>query len=89
MTHWIALGGAFSSLRSVVLDYVVEPEIGVFYRKIKKPDSNRLRLPKGISRRSLNYMSFNENASLLKKNSFNFDLQVQSEVDFAMLCGQS
>lgn len=77
------MGGAFSSLRSGVLDYVVEPEIGVFYRTNKKSGSNRVRLPEEISRRSLNYVSINENASRLEEISPHFDRQVKSEVDLA------
>ena len=83
--HWISVGGAFSSLRSEGLDLVVEPEIGVSYRKIKKSDSNHLRLPKEISRRRLNYTNINENASFLEEMSSQFDRQVRSEVDFAKL----
>ena len=69
----------------MVREEVVEPEIGVFYRKIKESDSNHLRFPKEISRRRLNYTSINENASLLEEMSSHFDRQVRSEVDFAKL----
>lgn len=69
----------------MVREEVVEPEIGVFYRKNKKSDSSCLRLPKEISRCSLNYMSINENASLLEEIYPHFDRQVKSEVDFAKL----
>ena len=69
----------------MVLEEVVEPEIGVFYRNNKKSGSNRLRLPKEISRRSLNYTNINENASLLEEMSSQFDRQVRSEVDLAKL----
>lgn len=79
------MGGAFSCLRPVVVAEVVEPEIGIFYRKNKKSGSNRVRLPKEISRRSLNYMSINENASLLEEIYPHFDRQVKSEVDLAKL----
>ena len=79
------MGGAFFSLRPVVLEEVLEPEIGVFYRNNKKSGSNRLRLPKEISRRSLNYTNINENASLLEEMSSQFDRQVRSEVDLAKL----
>ena len=78
------MGGAFSSLRSEGLDLVVEPEIGLFYRKIKESDSNHLRLPKEIPLR-LNYTNINENASLLEEMSSHFDRQVRSEGDFAKL----
>ena len=63
----------------MVRDEVVEPEIGVFYRKNKKSDS----LPKEISRRTLNYVSINENASRLEEIYPHFDRQVKSEVDLA------
>ena len=79
------MGGAFSSLRSVVLEDVVEPEIGVFYRKNKKSESNRLLLPNNISSGSLNYLGINENVSRLEKKSSHFDCEVKSEVDFAKL----
>ena len=77
------MGGAFSSLRPVVLAEVVYPEFGLFYRTNKKSGSNRVRLPEEISRRSLNYMSINENASLLEEIYPRFDRQVKSEVDLA------
>ena len=79
------MGGALSSLRSVVLEDVVEPEIGVFYRENKKSESNRLLLPNNISSGSLNYLGINENVSRLEKKSSHFDCEVKSEVDFAKL----
>lgn len=79
------MGGALSSLRSAVLEDMVEREIGVFYRESKKSASNRLLLPNNISRASLNYLGINENVSRLEKKSSHFDCEVKSEVDFAKL----
>ena len=76
---------ALCCLRSVVLEDVVEPEIGVFYRENKKSESNRLLLPSNISSDSLNYLGINENVSRLEKKSSHFDCEVKSEVDFAKL----
>ena len=64
---------------------MIEPEIGVFYRKNKKSESNRLLLPNNISNDSLNYLGINENVSRLEKKSSHFDCEVKSEVDFAKL----
>ena len=69
----------------MVLEDVIEPEIGVFYRKNKESDSNRLLLPNNISSGSLNYLGINENLSRLAKKSSHFDCEVKSGVDFAKL----
>lgn len=69
----------------MVLEDVVEPEIGVFYRENKQSESNRLLLPSNISSDSLNYLGINENVSRLEKISSHFDCEVKSEVDFAKL----
>lgn len=82
---WIGVAGGFSSLRSVVLEHVVEPNIGSFYRKSKESDSNRLLLPNNVSSGRLNYLGINENVSRLDEKSSHFDCEVKSEVDFAKL----
>ena len=69
----------------MVLEDVVEPEIGVFYRENKQSESNRLLLPSNITSDSLNYLGINENVSRLEKISSHFDCEVKSEVDFAKL----
>ena len=79
------MAGGFSSLRSSVLEDVVKPKIGAFYRENKESDSNRLLLPNNISSGSLNYLGINENVSRLEKKSSHFDCEVKSEVDFAKL----
>jgi len=75
------VGGAFSSLRPVVLEHVVEPEVRLSY----KSESNRHLLTNTISSGSLNYLGINENVSRLEKKSSHFDCEVKSEVDFAKL----
>ena len=82
---WLSVGGALCSLRSVVLEDVVEPKISAFYRKNKQSESNRLLLPSNILSDSLNYLGINENVSRLERKSSHFDWEVKSEVDFAKL----